>query len=80
MKFAPCAVLMYYIGIKQCMRRYIMQEVIKFLKEIFLMKPEDKRIGSFGQFKAVEPVEKPVKKVIKPASEIKLSDLMRRSY
>ena len=79
MKFAPCAVLMYYIGIRQCMRRYIMQEVIKFFKEIFLMKPEDKRIG-LCQFKAVEPVEKPVKKVIKPASEIKLSDLMRRSY
>lgn len=56
-----------------------MQEVIKFLKEIFLMKPEDKRIG-LCQFKAVEPVEKPLKKVIKPASEVKLSDLMRRSY
>ena len=40
-----------------------MQEVIKFLKEIFLMKPEDKRIG-LCQFKAVEPVEKPVKKQI----------------
>ncbi len=56
-----------------------MQEVIKFLKEIFLMKQEDKKIG-LCQFKAKEPVEKPVKKVIKPASEVKLSDLMRRSY
>ena len=61
------------------MRRYIMHEVVKFLQEIFLMKQEDKRIG-LCQFKTKEPVDKPVKKVIKPASEVKLSDLMRRSY
>lgn len=56
-----------------------MHEVVKFLQEIFLMKQEDKRIG-LCQFKTKEPVDKPVKKVIKPASEVKLSDLMRRSY
>lgn len=57
-----------------------MQDMIKFLKEIFMFKNDDcKKIG-LCQFKPIQPVQKKQTKTIKPASEVKLSDLMRRSY
>jgi len=58
-----------------------MKEMIKFLKEIFMLKQEgDMKIG-LSQFKTVTPVEKAAKKVSTPVkTEVKLSDLMRRSY
>ena len=56
-----------------------MQEIVNFLKEMFMIKKDEKKIG-LSQFKTIEPVEKPKVKPIKPANEVKLSDLMRRSY
>lgn len=79
MKFAHCLDLMYYIGIRQIVRSYPMQEIVNFLKEMFMMKKDEKKIG-LSQFKTKEPVEKPSIKPVKAANEIKLSDLMRRSY
>lgn len=58
-----------------------MNDVIKFLKEIFMLKPEDSIKVGLTQFKTVTPIEKAVKKQVQPAkAEVKLSDLMRRSY
>lgn len=58
-----------------------MQEIITFLKEIFMIKSEDKIKVGLTQFKTVTPVEKKVQKpAIKQPTEVKLSDLMRRSY
>lgn len=61
------------------MRSYPMQEIVKFLKEMFMINSDEKKIG-LSQFKSLEPVEKPKVKPVKAAGEIKLSDLMRRSY
>lgn len=79
MKFAHYPALMYYIGIRKFVRSYPMQEIVNFLKEMFMIKNDEKKIG-LSQFKTETPVEKPKVKPIKPASEVKLSDLMRRSY
>ncbi len=58
-----------------------MNEVINFLKEIFMLKSEDNIKVGLTQFKAQTPVEKAVKKqIVKQKTEVKLSDLMRRSY
>lgn len=56
-----------------------MHEIVNFLKEMFMMKNDEKKIG-LSQFKSLSPVEKPAIKPVKAAGEIKLSDLMRRSY
>ncbi|MBS6602815.1 MAG: hypothetical protein KH301_03535 [Brachyspira sp.] len=56
-----------------------MQEIVNFLKEMFMMKNDDKKIG-LSQFKSITPIEKPKVNPVKPANEVKLSDLMRRSY
>jgi len=58
-----------------------MKEIIKFFSEIFMLKPKcDMKIG-LSQFKVETPIEKASKKVSTPVkSEVKLSDLMRRSY
>ena len=61
------------------MRSYPIQEIVNFLKEMFMIKSEEKKTG-LSQFKSLEPVEKPKVKAVKAAGEIKLSDLMRRSY
>lgn len=53
--------------------------MIKFFKDILMMKDDEKKIG-LSQFKTLEPVDKPKIAPVKPASEVKLSDLMRRSY
>lgn len=79
MKFAHCSDLMYYIGIRKFVRSYPMQEIVNFLKEMFMMKNDEKKIG-LSQFKSITPIEKPKVKAVKPANEVKLSDLMRRSY
>ncbi len=58
-----------------------MNEVINFLKEIFMLKSEDNIKVGLTQFKSTTPVEKSVKKHSAPQkTEVKLSDLMRRSY
>lgn len=57
-----------------------MQDLIKFLKEIFMFKGDDTKKIGLCQFKTTQPVGKKAAKTIKPASEVKLSDLMRRSY
>lgn len=58
-----------------------MNEIITFFKEIFMLKPEDGIKVGLTQFKPVTPVEKAVKKqTVQPKNEVKLSDLMRRSY
>lgn len=58
-----------------------MNDIIKFLKEIFMLKSEDSIKVGLTQFKTVTPIEKAVKKQTAPQkSEVKLSDLMRRSY
>lgn len=56
-----------------------MQEIVNFLKEMFMIKNDEKKIG-LSQFKSSTPVEKAQVKSVKPANEVKLSDLMRRSY
>lgn len=53
--------------------------MMKFFKEMFMLKEDEKKIG-LSQFKTLAPVEKPKVKPVKPANEVKLSDLMRRSY
>ena len=58
-----------------------MNEVINFLKEIFMLKSEDNIKVGLTQFKAQTPIEKAAKKqIVKQKTEVKLSDLMRRSY
>jgi len=57
-----------------------MQEIISFFQEIFLGKNADKMKIGLTQFKAETPVEKPKKVAVKSTNEVKLSDLMRRSY
>ncbi len=59
-----------------------MKEMIKFFKEIFMFKHDENFKVGLAQLKEpVTPVEKAVKKpVIPQKSEVKLSDLMRRSY
>lgn len=58
-----------------------MKEMIKFLREIFMLKNEDNIKIGLTQFKTVDKVENAAKKAaIPPKTEIKLSDLMRRSY
>lgn len=82
MKFARQIVLMYYIVNKPpAVRRIFMNEIVNFFKEIFMLKSEDHIKVGLTQFKTETPIEKAVKKPsIPPKAEVKLSDLMRRSY
>jgi len=59
-----------------------MKEIITFFKEILMLKPEDNIKVGLSQFKTVTPVEKAavLKKPAPVKAEVKLSDLMRRSY
>ena len=58
-----------------------MNEIVKFLKEIFMLKTEDSIKVGLTQFKSTTPIEKSLKKKpAEPKKEVKLSDLMRRSY
>lgn len=52
--------------------------MLEFLQDIFMLKKEDKLFVGLSQFKAQKPAAAPVKKQVKK-TEIKLSDLMRRS-
>ena len=82
MKFASRKVLMYYI-VKNPKRlgEVFMNDIIKFFKELFMLKSEDSIKVGLAQFKSVTPIEKAAnKKVVEPKKEVKLSDLMRRSY
>jgi len=56
-----------------------MKEIITFLKEIFMMKEEDKIKVGLSQFKATSVVEKKEtkSKKSKSNSQVKISDLMR---
>ena len=56
-----------------------MDDLIKFFKDIFMIKEcNDRKVG-LCQFKTETPVEKPRKLVVKASKDIKISDLMRRS-
>ncbi len=58
-----------------------MNEIVKFFKEIFMLKSEDSIKVGLTQFKTATPIEKSMnKKTVEPKKEVKLSDLMRRSY
>ena len=57
-----------------------MQEIISFFQEIFFGKNADTMKVGLTQFKQETPVEKPKKVASKSTSDIKISDLMRRSY
>ncbi len=57
-----------------------MQEIISFFQEIFLGKNSDRMKIGLAQFKSEVAVEKPKKVAAKSTNEVKLSDLMRRSY
>ncbi len=58
-----------------------MNDIISFLKEIFMMKQDDKKVG-LSQFKQTTEAEpRQAKKTFKKTTEnIKISDLMRGSY
>ncbi len=56
-----------------------MDDLVKFFKDIFMIKEcNDRKVG-LCQFKTEAPVEKPRKLVLKASKDIKISDLMRRS-
>ena len=58
-----------------------MNEIVKFFKEIFILKSDDIKKVGLTQFKTATPIEKSMnKKTVEPKKEVKLSDLMRRSY
>lgn len=58
-----------------------MKELIKLFKAIFMMKEDNNMKVGLSQFKTMTPIEKAAKKVSTPVkSEVKLSDLMRRTY
>lgn len=55
-----------------------MGDIISFFKEIFMIQQEDKKVG-LSQFKSVDKVQKP-KRTFKKVENVKISDLMRRSF
>ena len=57
-----------------------MKGIVLFLKEIFTFSDNGPKVG-LSQFKLIKEAKRPeVKKVVNQTSEVKLSDLMRRSY
>ena len=53
-----------------------MDDILSFVKDIFMMEDTSAKVG-LSQFKAIEaPVEKPEPKSVQ--TEVKLSDLMRK--
>ena len=56
-----------------------MDYLVKFFKDIFMIKECNERKVGLCQFKTEAPVEKPRKLVLKASKDIKISDLMRRS-
>ncbi len=73
---------MYYIvETPKRLGEVFMNDIIKFFKELFMLKKEDSIKVGLAQFKSVTPIEKAKsKKVAEAKKEVKLSDLMRRSY
>lgn len=58
-----------------------MKELIKLFKAIFMMKEDNNMKVGLSQFKTMTPIEKAAQKASTPVkSEVKLSDLMRRTY
>ncbi len=79
MQFAYLPDLMYYVVINT-QRRYIMKGIVAFLKDIFTFSDDEAKVG-LSQFKMSREVKRPaMKKVVNQSNEVKLSDLMRRSY
>ena len=69
-----------YIFVNIIILGEIMNEIISFFKDIFMLNDTDTKIKTgLSQFKHETKAEKPVKKVTKIQKEVKLSDLMRRS-
>ena len=58
-----------------------MKELIKLFKAIFMMKEDNNMKVGLSQFKTMTPIEKAAQNSSTPIkSEVKLSDLMRRTY
>lgn len=70
---------MYYVCNIKYLRRYIMNSVMAFFKDIFSYSDDNIKIG-LSQFKEVEPKKAPEAKSLSRSHEVKLSDLMRKSY
>ena len=81
MKFAHFTDLMYYIVINYIYEEIHMKGIVNFLKEIFTFSNNGPKIV-LSQFKMAKELKRrpEVKKVVNQTSEVKLSDLMRRSY
>lgn len=63
------------------MRRYVMKGIVAFLKDIFTFSDDNSTKVGLSQFKmAKEQIRPTAKKVVNQTGEVKLSDLMRRSY
>ena len=56
-----------------------MNSVMAFFKDIFSYSDDNIKIG-LSQFKEVEPKKAPEAKALSRSHEVKLSDLMRKSY
>ena len=57
-----------------------MKGIVAFLKDIFTFSDDEAKVG-LSQFKLSREVKRPaMKKVVNQSNEVKLSDLMRRSY
>lgn len=62
------------------MRRYIMSGIVSFLKDIFTFSDDEVKVG-LSQFRLAKETKRPaVKKVVNHVGDVKLSDLMRKSY
>lgn len=62
------------------MRRYIMSGIVAFLRDIFTFSDDESKVG-LSQFRlAKEAKRPPEKKVVNHVGDVKLSDLMRKSY
>lgn len=56
-----------------------MNEIITFLKDIFMIKEAAPQSVGLSQFKITNTIEQPKKDKHKKNNEIKISDLMRRN-
>lgn len=57
-----------------------MDTIVAFFKDIFSFDDNDSVKVGLSQFKKVETARPAVKKVLSTPGEVKLSDLMRKSY
>ncbi|MDD3237237.1 MAG: hypothetical protein PHV37_03990 [Candidatus Gastranaerophilales bacterium] len=66
-------------GLNYNKERHPMREIWNFIQEILMLKQEDTARVGLTQFKyAKQPIKQP--KPVMKKSDLKISDLMRRSY